>query len=492
MPIDTNSPEGLALWNLSRRLHERRTGRYGTRRWNRESMRAQDIRPGLDLLDAYYRGDPPLARVHEGWKPYVRQAIRMGRLNVAELLVTSPRNRMKLRDFRTAAADDEFGDAEARNIMRANKLAVVSRDVHDWMLAFGDSYTLTQPPAAGDTYSRITAEDPRQFITDDDPLTGRVRYGLKVYRDDWDAADWAWLYLPDGRIMPAKCEGRTRLGDGTFRFDAQGWEWYEQGFQTTPDNLPPISHFRNEHGVGEFEQHLDALDRINDKIFHEWWIAKIQAFRQRAVKGLPDTDRDGNEIDYTDMFTAAPDEMWQVPEDVDFWESATVDLTPITASVQKDLERLAAVKSQPLHTITPDAANGSAEGASLMREESLYKIEDRIDRASPEWAETMARAFRYQGDSSRADVTQIETLWGPIERYSLGQRADAANKVRGVVPTEAVWTDILQYPPAEVGNLRTLRGRDMLYQAAQGGVASTAPVQTRAPQQPQGPDNTVL
>lgn len=464
VPIDVETPEGKMFLHLSRQLHDRRTGRVGGRRWNRSTATSLRIRPGLDLLHDYFRGDPPLTDVHQAWKEQVRQFVRMGRLNVAGLLVSSTRNRMGLRDFRTAAADDEQGDEKARDIMRANGLKIVSRDVHDFMLSLGDSYTITQPPAKGTTTSIITAEDPRQVITDDDPLTGRPRRGLKVFRDEWDSEDHAYLYLPDGGIRLARRKGRTSIVNSPFRFDAKGWSWDDEMDQSTPGGLFPIVHFQNQHGVGEFEEHLDSLDRINDKIFNEWWTSKIQAFRQRAVKNLPETDEvTGEEIDYDGMFTASPDEMWQVPADVEFWESTPVDLGPIVLSIQKDLERLAAVTSQPLHTITPDAANGSAEGASLMREEHLYKIEDRIDRVDPRWSETMALAFAFQGDDSRADRTKIEAIWGPIERFSLGQKADAASKLDGKLPGEAIWTDVLQYAPADIPRLRTLRGRDMIF-----------------------------
>lgn len=486
MAIDLDTPEGKALHQLARALHDRRTGRSGGRQWSRTTVKPQRVRPGLDVLDDYRRGDPPLTQIHEGWRDSVRQFIRMGRLNVAGLLVSSPRNRMTLRDFRTAAADDEQGDEKARDIMRFNGMKIVTREVHDLMLTMADGYTITTPPnqKKRETISRISAGDPRQVITYDDPLTGMSLYGLNMFRDDWDSTDFAYLFLPDGKVRVAKRKGRTSIADTPFRFNAKSWSWDDEMDQQTPGGLFPIVHFQNEGGVGEFEEHLDSLDRINDKIFNEWWISKIQAFRQRAVKNLPEEDEDGEEIDYSGMFTASPDEMWQVPADVEFWESTPVNLDPIITSIQKDLERLAAVKSQPLHTITPDAANGSAEGATLMREESLYKIEDRIDRVDPKWAQTMALAFAFQEDTERADVTKIEAIWGPTERFSLQQKADAASKLKGVLPTEAIYTDVLQYPPAEVPNLRALRGKDLIFQVPAGAPAPAVPAVEPAPTPP--------
>lgn len=486
MAINLDTAEGIALKRLAEALHNRRVGRVGAKKYDRGARAASlQMRPGLDMLAAYYEGDPPLDRVHQDWEPYQRQVLRMGRYNIANLLVSSTRNRMSLRGFRTASADDEIGDVEARKIIRFNGLASKSRDVHSKLLAMGDAYTIVTPPSTsrGEAIARITDEDPRECITDDHPMTGRPRRGLKLFRDDWDAADWAYLFLPDGSVRVARNESsRSILNNGMFRFDAKQWEWDDSLDQpATGDGRLPIFHFRNTDGVGEFEQHLDSLDRLNDKIFNEWWVSKVQAFRQRAVKNLPDSEVkivDGKEVeveaDYTDLFTTAPDAMWQVPEGVDFWESQPIDLTPIIASVQKDLERLAAATSQPLHTITPDAANGSAEGASLMREEHLYKILDRLDRVDPEWAHVMGTCFLYQQDDVRADVTAIEPLWAPIERFSLQQRASAASQLRGIMPLEAIWRDVMQYDPAEIPNLRTLQGRDFMGTPVAGGPAVPA------------------
>lgn len=492
MAIDTDTPEGRAFKRLTQELHNRRTGRVGGSVWNQGLLDNKVERPPLNLLYDHFRGDPPLrSDIHGGWKPYVRRFLRAGRLNMAELTVVSTSNRMNLRDFRTAAANDEQGDAEARAVMQANEWELMARDVHDHMLSMGDGYTITNPPVKGDKYARVTAEDPREVITAHDPMTGVCLAGLKLIRDDWDAADRAHfaMLLPDGAVMVQKLikrrGGSIVRTSGPLRFDEKNWELDGDPVRS-PENIMPFDRFRNRFGASEFERHLDTLDRINDKVFNEWWISKIQAFRQRAVKNLPDTETkivDGKKVevdaDYADMFTASPDEMWQVPEDVEFWESTPIDLTPITASVQKDLERYAASVSQPLHTITPDAANGSAEGATLMREEHVFKIEDRITRVNRRWCGVMAKVFAFQGDKERSDVTQIESLWGPTERYSLSQRSDAAAKQKGIVPSEAIWTDVLQYRPSQVINLRTLKGRDILFQEP--GAAPRAPAGPPAP-----------
>lgn len=467
--IDVDTPQGRLFKRLGVALHDRRVGRYGRHRWSRDRMEPNKARPPLELLDAYFRGDPPLQQVATEWQNYVREFMRMARLNIADLLVGSTSNRMQLRDFRTAAADDEMGDLEARNIMRANEMGLKFRDIHDGMLSLGDGYGIATPPGRGEKFPLVTVESALEAITGHDPATGRGIAGLKMFRDDWDGDDWAYLHVP-GKVFVARKRGSTTMTTSGWRLNPKAWEWVDDKEQNVPDGRLAIVRYRNRLGVGEFENHLGSLDRINDKIANEWWIGKIQAFRQRAVK-LPDEETDeleddekGPEPKWEDVFVADPGAMWQVPAGTDFWESQPVDLTPITNAIKQDLERLAAVTQTMLHTITPDRASGSAEGASLMREEHTFKVEDRRERVNGAHAELMSLCFTFANMSERAKREAIEPIWGPVERYSLQEKSNAASQLKGNLPQEAIWTDVLQYPPAEVPNLRTLRGRDLLFQ----------------------------
>lgn len=496
--IETDAQYSPGWWlkTLAAELHNRRCGRsdFGGRRrqWSRAGVDSSRVRPGLDLLNDYFRGDPPLRKdIHEGWAEPFRQFVRMGRLNFADLLVSSTGNRMGIRDFRTAAAQDELGDQVARDIMRANNLKLVSRDVHDYMLALGDGYLMVTPPDAQRRMPLMTAESPLSTITANDAATGKVLAGLKMFRDDWDARDWAYLFLPGegsglGEMYVASMDGRTTLGrDGWFRFSPGSWSWDFDLFDDVPGGHVPIVRFRNRRGVGEFEQHLDHLDRINDKVFNEWWIGKINGFRQRAVKNLPDRDSVTNElIDYSDMFTSSPDALWQLPENSEIWESSVVDVGPLVNSIQKELQWLAAATSKPLQTLAPDAANQSATGASLMREEHVYAIEDRRDRSEGGWARGMSLALEFMGDMQRADATKIEPIWGPVERYTLDEKATASQKAKGTLPDEAIFTDIWQYAPAQIPDLRALQGRDLLFRQPSAAAAPVSPGgPTPAPEQ---------
>ena len=478
MAIDTSIPRSPGWWLdvLARELQNRRWGRDGGRRWNRHASTSQRLRPPLELLHDYLEGDPPLRAAAKGWEDNFREVIRIGRLNLAAMSIESKSNRMKLVAVRTSAPDDLQGDQAAQQMMRANNMPVLARDVHDGMLSLADSYVMVTPPASEGDYSLFTAEDAREVITAHDPATGRTLAGLKMFRDEWDAADFAYLFVREDaqvkKYVATKPRGLSIIRDTPFRLSPKGWDWVDEEYgRPVPAGRMPIVRFRNYRSRGEYEPHLETLDRINEKIIDTLVISKVQAFRQRAIKGLPDKTTkivDGvrveEAIDYSDVFAASPGSLWQVPANVDFWESQPVDLGPIRMSIKDDLEHFAAVTSTSLHTITPDAASGSAEGASLMRESSVDAALCRIDHADRSWAEVIATGFAFMGDDARSDPTGVEPIWGPTERYSLAEKADAASKASTSLPVEAIQTDIWQYPPAEIPNLQAMRGRDVLFQ----------------------------
>lgn len=497
-------PKSPAWWFkiLATELQDRRQGRSGKLKWSRTTKKATRVRPPLDVLHDHFRGDPPLRGVAEGWEEAFREVTRLGRLNMAELVVTARTDRMGIAGFRTAAAADELGDKLASELMMATDLAVKAGEIHDGMGALGDGYAMVTPPLAGEKYPLITDEDARECITAHDPATGRVLAGLKLFRDDWDSTDIGHLYITqaDGTVEHRVAENKSKssaINAGRFRMSS-GWEWRMDGERADVGNLSrmPLIRFRNRRGTGVFEWHLDTLDRINDQILDKLVISKIQAFRQMAVEGLPDTEQrvvDGKavevEIDYDGAFIAEPGSLWQVPAGVKFWESAVTDLRPLLQAIKDDLEHLAAGTKTPLHIITPDAAQGSAEGADLMRESNIYAV--RRDRAHADvgWRELVSTAFAFMAEVDdadkdayleRADKTQIQTVYDPIRTFSLSEMADAASKAVTTLPRDAIRRDIWQVSPEELANLKVMDGRDLLFA---GGV-STGGQQPAAPLAP--------
>jgi hypothetical protein len=356
-------------------------------------------------------------------------------------------------------------------------MKVASSQILEWMLTFADSYSSVGLRVPGDRSSGplIRPEHPRDVITEDDPANpGYALAALKMYRDDLTDSDVLVLYR-DNYYRVARKYGASTLPTAKskhFNIRAASWTWdppevpEEEVLYTEDDDAvnptytsaPPIHLFRNRQGKGEFEKHLPTLMRINHTILQRMIIIAFQAFRQRAVKGVPNTDNEGNEIDYQDIFKSDPGAVWILPEIAEFWESSQADFGPVLTAVKDDIIHLAVSSSTPLFSVVPDAANGSAEGAALQREGLIFKTEACIDLADGGFCRTMASVFEILGDEERANVDAIEGLWASPRRSSLQERATGAvqAKVAGV-PWRTVMEKFVELTPAEIAAAETQR-----------------------------------
>lgn len=486
-PRAEQSP-GWWMKRLAEELYKRRKGA----RWRTGSVNPVDVRPGLDLLHDYYRNEPPLPTFSANWGPVTAEFLRLARMNYAALVVGAVADRLMPKAWRTSQDSDRDGDQIAMQIADANQLEIKIGDVVTNALEFGTSYTLLGAPRRGSNIPTITAEDPREFISAHDAATDEMLASLKVFRDDWGDYEYAYLCRP-GRRWVARRKA-SAVGFSPVRFSGHYWEWDEGRGGSAGEPIPNLpdhvaaARFRCRDGIGEFERHLPALDRINDGIFDRLSTGKHQAHRQRGLKNAPthypeDHPLAGEEIEYNpDSFSADPGALWRLPPGVEVWESQVTDLTPIRAAIRDDVEGLAAATFTPLYYINPDSANGSAEGSVTMREGHIFRVEDRARRMAAGLADTLSLAFRAMGDNARADGP-IKTIWAPFERFSLRDRMEAANLAKQAGLTQAsVYTDVMGYPPAELKRLEAERAEDDLFAPA----VPVPPQTASVPRPPQG------
>jgi hypothetical protein len=452
----------------------------------------------LGWLDRYYCGNADLPCGVESAREAFDLFQRKARSNFAELIVAALVDREHLVGFRTAADDDETGDKEATNLWKRSELNVVSAEVHLLAARFGEAYTLTGPVDDETDSPLVTAEDPRNIVGEPDPVNPRrLRAAFKTIYDDIEQVSKAYLYLKD-HVWVATQKGKSGQ-DFPLAFDERNWTLSEELSGPTPGGRMPAVRFDPNDGFAEFETHRDVIDRINDQILQRMVIATMQAFRQRAIKGLPLTypaghAKAGQTIDYSDVFTADPAALWQLPETADMWESGQVDLTPILSAVKDDVGHLAALTRTPMYMLMPEGANQSAEGAQTAREGLVFKAENRIDRLTPSWARVVSGCFAVLGDDKRADLAALSPIWRSAERLSLAERADAASKATDI-PWRTKMIRIWGFTPAEVDRMEVERTDDIMLEsqfATAAAAAQPAPNTQPTPGgQPSPQDNTV-
>lgn len=450
MAIDTSEPYTDGWW--LKRLYDQ--------------LRVQQKR--CQALQERYEGNSPLPFVSDIQRSAVKWFVEKSRTNFERVIVNAVLSRLRIRGIRTAVDSDEGGDADAFTTWRKARGKLWTRDAHKMALAMSLSYLIVGKKPDGSLL--VTAEDPRLVTAITDPADPyKVLAALKLYHDDTTDEDVAVLYLP-GRVRVAKHPRKRRPGSMDPRFNPQAFFWDEQILASLGgvasgnidelvdatkedgaiEGLVCVVPFVNEDGMAEFEPFLSQIDRINQQILQRMTIATIQAFKQRAFKGLPKTDPDTGElIDYDSIFVADPGAVWNIPESAEIWESGQVDLSGILTAIRDDVKDLYGTSGTPAYLASPDAANASAESASLQREQTTFKVEDRQDRFEPSHELAAQLMFRMLGDDQRAEPGTIEVIWAPAERWSMTERASAIAQTKGVVPRYQQLTEIWGMDPAQ-------------------------------------------
>jgi hypothetical protein len=431
--------------------------------WLARLTKAMDDRaPRLARLRSYMDGDAPLPEGAEGCRDAYRDFQRKARTNFGELVVESVTERLIPAGFARPGGSDGDDDA-LRSIWKRNRLQIGVSDVLRDMVGLSEGYVIVAETPGQTRKALVTCERPEQVITEQSASRpDMVRAGLKVYRDEIDGYDVAKLHLP-GIVHTYYRPLRDHTGAPARAVRIQG-EWTYAGPEETGLAFVPIFPFVNRGSLGEFETHTDVLDRINWNILQRLVITAMQAYRQRAVEGdLPDTDADGNEIDYADMFKPGAGSLWKLPPGVKLWESQQSDISGILLACKDDITHLAAVTRTPMSTLMPDGANQSAEGASFAKEGLVFKAGDRRDRATATLEQALGAALAIEQGLDSV-VEGVEVSWLPVERQSLAERADAATKAQDL-PWRTRMTDIWQFSADRVDAMETERAADALNDA---------------------------
>lgn len=420
--------------------------------------------PRFKILRKYAEGDPPKAdtpsSVDDEWAEF-EQFRKKARTNYAELVVGACLDRTIILGFRTAAAGDEDGDKEAEKLWDANDMEVRSDRTNGDTFTYGRGYLLADPLS-----KRAKDFRPWQAYVMPDSVGDPV-VALNIEHNSFENRDYAYVWERDrdelgmgtGKVHChiAVRDREARLGEdkaevprGTYM--SRNWTWWKT--VVTELEMIPLIEFENRDGVGEFERHTDTLDRINHMLLQRVVIATMQAFRQRAIKGnFPRYDEKGVEIDYDKLFPASPGALWLIPEDAEMWESAQTTIQDILASVKDDVRDLSATTRTPMTYFSPDAANGSAEGASLQREGYTSKIDDRKARMSGRWRRFMSLMFQINGDTTRAKLSEIEVIWTPTEVLSLSERYSAASQAglaQNPLSLKTIMREVLHFSPKQM------------------------------------------
>ena len=387
--------------------------------------------PDIATLRKYASGDAPMPEMGKNTKASWEAFQKKARTNYAGLGCQSLAGRIVPTGVSVGTSRQNPAVDALRRVWRDNRLSVVFADVIRLMLSVRVGYLIT---GIRDGEPVITSEPPEKVITAPDPIQPwRARAALKAWRDNDAQKDYAYVWVPGVR---QKFVREIKTENGTIRGKIEGG-WELDGDPEEYDGQLPVFALENEDGVAEFEPHIDVIDRINLGKLQRLVVTAYQAFKARALKGLPDKDDEGNDIDWGKRLDFAPGALIDLPSEIDVWESGAVDITPLLSGEKQDARDFAAVMRTPLDVFVPEGANQSAAGAANAHKGEIQKAKDRINRARAPMEAALLSALRILG-LDEGETIQV-TFESP-EHISLTEKAAAALAAKGAGKSQR-WID---------------------------------------------------
>lgn len=401
--------------------------------------------PRVSLLRSYVNGQAPLPEMgrntRAAWIAFQKKA----RTNFGGIACSSHADRIRAQGVRVGSDDRSDSSLAARRIWRDNRLAVQISDAVWDMESASVGYLVV---GLDEGRALVTSERPEMFYAEPDAVRPwRSRAAIKVWRDDVEGIDhatvWAggvkeWFTRPSGVLATAQ-----RM------LTAAGGEWTSQRSDPYTGNLPVYILDRRD-GLALIEPHIDVIDRINLGKLQRLTTAAIQAFKQRAVKGdLPEVDAAGNKIDWAAVFEPSPGALWELPEGIDIWESATTDIRPMLDAEKQDARDFGAATGTPISMLLPDSANQTAEGASNTTAQQVMACRYDIERLQPAVSAVMATALQAEGFDLAGETVEVDFL--DPERVTLAEQMDAFTKATAAgVSLVTAQKNILQWSQDQI------------------------------------------
>lgn len=392
-----------------------------------------------NMLYKYATGDHPTPPGDEKYAKFLKKLILMAQTNYVGLAIRAVVERMRVKDFRFGQSDSV--DEDARRLWMFNHMELQSTIAINDGATFGESYTMVSPPDPNDSNGLpiITVEDPRQCITEPDPLRPmRSLAGLKFYEDQLIQRTVAKLILKDeihtwygpkiSDIPEDVDQFLNKLSGGP---ESAGFEY--QG--AVPNTAGEVCLIRGvwqpDHGpigLAECENGaLDVQDRINFVVLSRLVISHNQAYRQRWGTGINPVQR-VKKGPPAPPFDPGADTLWLVPNDkAKFGDFEQADIRQLLEATRDDVGDFAAITQTPVTYLTNRMVNVSGEALTSAQASLVSKTRLRMKAMSWYFEQIIRLAFKYQ-NNAKADEVFVETLWADPEIRSLAEIADMVGK----------------------------------------------------------------
>lgn len=409
--------------------------------------------PRLQKLKDYHDGvievpDYDSAKLKDAYSAHKN----LGRINPARVIVSAVTSRQEPLGFRTSTSNDDEGDAEVMAEWEKSNMVVIFRDILEDQGVYGRGFGIVGDDGL---MGRLSPFETMVDTVSASPFTREA--AIRVYHDPLVEADKLLLFrLVNKRVYVRLAIQKTRMSTiptgGKVWHPGEAWDWVtEPALLPDLDAIPIVPSYAP-NAQGQFEPHLDTLDRINHENYQRVVMTTLHAAKQMAISGdlpdryPPDHELAGQKIDYSKAFSFGPASFWRIPAGAEIWESKQADITQFIEAASEDLKQLAMVTSTPLYALSSDSVNQSAEGAKIARESITAKVRDLNTRAGVCFAEMMRLRFLQK----KEDRGTVKTLWVNPEPVSDVDKGQAASQLVGILSKKTIRREILKFTPTQM------------------------------------------
>lgn len=443
-----------------KRLEQPRSPEWWARRL---SAKIIERRPHYKKLDAYRSGKgglpvlPVALRESEHKYEWMR---KNSIVNYGLLISDAVANRIKVVGF-SSPYELISRDVQDRvwSAWRNARMQAVLADALSDMFTFGKGYIFVGPDSRGNTVA--TSESPLEFYADTDPVNpDNVVAAGKFVFDEIDNKIRFYVYVDDAvYVFEKEVKDRpTSAFWSDYYYSEQddahsGWiEWDDDFTVVNEDwslnraltvtegafNEPPVVVLNNKNSKGEYEDHLNLINRIQQQTFSRTLITETGAWRKMVVlqdtvenrmgeidPGLPQFDEDGNEIDYRNIVPSSPGEVSVMPPGSRIWESSQNSVDDIQRSIDSDIIQLSAVTNTLVNYLLPSSANQSASASEVSVSTFTSKVEERADRIRPALERVLSLILSADDDLVEVIKLDLSVVYDNFKDASLSDAANA-------------------------------------------------------------------
>lgn len=377
----------------------------------------------LDVIDKWHRWEPGSLRdkIPSYADKEHKSLAKIAETPFLSLVVTTVAQQLVAEAFRSSRTTDT---ATITAPWLRNRMFSRQRAIYRAALAYGYSYATVMP---GDQGAVIRGRSPRDLyavygdlVEDEYPMYYLLRRGDHYLVVDEEAVytlgmEKGKLLFLDVQVHNAGVAPAIRYSN---QIDLEG---------RTP---------------GEVEPYVQVSERINKTTYDRLLVQHFNSWKVRTATGL-DMPTDPQDAERVKMLLRHND-ILTGEAGVEFGTLDETNPDGLIKATEEDIKILAVVTQTPVHALTGNLVNLSADAIAEARAAADLKVHERKVGFGDSNEQVLRLAAHIEGRAEDAADFTIRTDWADLQSRSMAQAADALGKMAQMlkVPVELLWDRI--------------------------------------------------